>query len=214
MKLKRRFRPLAASGLAVLVALSTVAVGSAAAQSVPKGTSRSLDSLPDSRRMIDHTSSEGHFRVTFPSGCARLLTRINKSDDDSAKVDVRLVFVTCNRANAEEEGCQVSARLGVARGQKGKAAADLVLAAVRKLLDGYGVVPAHQTPVRRDFGAQGVFEGIDIQAHPESGKGDVWIRGLVRGDDMYFLLAWKAAGGMLDDPEYAAFFQSFQPWTK
>jgi hypothetical protein len=214
MMLNRLLRPVAVSVLAVLALLSTTAVGPAVAQQAPTSTSQRLEDLPDSGKPIDHTSRDGHFRVTFPTGCARLLTRMNTGDRDSTKVDARLVFVTCDRANTKEEGCQVSARLGVARGLKGKAAADRVLAVVRKLLDGYGVAPAHQTAIRRDFGVHGVVEGIDIQAHPESGKGDVWIRGLIHGDDMYFLLAWKARGGMLDDPEYGEFFQSFQPWAE
>ena len=68
---------------------------------------------------------------------------------------------------------------------------------IRELLDGYSVVPARQTPLRRDFGKHGIVEGLDVQAHPQSGTGDVWIRGLLRGDDMYFLVAWKTAGGLL-----------------
>jgi hypothetical protein len=192
-----------------------VLVACAAAQEAPSAGSKStLGDLPDSVNPIDYSSPDGQFRATFPTGCARLQTKMNMADDGSTDVEVRLVFVTCERANTEKEGCLVNARLGAARGLKGKAATDLVLAEVRELLDGYGVVLARQSPIRRDFGPHGVVEGIDIQAHPEFGKGDVWIRGLLRGDDMYFLIAWKAAGGMMEDPEYGLFFQSFVPWAE
>jgi len=190
-------------------------LASAAAQIPPPGgTTSTMGELPDSMNPIDYASPDGQFRATFPTGCARIFTKMNMADDGSDNVDVRMVFVTCDRANTEREGCQVNARLGAARGLSGKAAVDRVLTEVRELLDGYGVVPARQSPIRRDFGPRGVVEGIDIQAHPQDGKGDVWIRGLLRGDDMYFLIAWKAAGGMLDDPEYGLFFQSFVPWVE
>jgi hypothetical protein len=216
MMLRRHLPPLAIfalAALAVLAVLPAVAAGPPAVPGGPAGAKQRLNDMPDSMNPIDYPSSEGQFRVTFPTGCARLQTKMNTADDGSANVDVRLVFVTCERADTKEEGCQVSANLGAARGLKGKAATDLVLATARKYLDKYTVVPARQTPVRRDFGAHGVVEGIDIQAHPESGTGDVWIRGLLRGDDIYFLVAWKSAGGLLDDPEYGVFFQSFQPWA-
>ena len=218
MMSKRLVFPRAVSRRAVLAMLaaaalcSTATAGPAPAPNPPVGTTMRLQDMPDSMNPIDHTSTDGKFRITFPTGCGRVLTKMNMAEDGSANVDVRLVFVTCERANAKNEGFQVNARLGAARGLKGKAATDSVLASVRRLLDGYGVVPGRQTAIRRDFGALGVFEGIDIQAHRESGAGDVWIRGLLRGDDIYFLVAWKAAGGMLDDPEYAVFFQSFEPW--
>jgi hypothetical protein len=220
MMLNRLFLPMAASRLAVLAALAAlaaspaIAAGPPAAQAPPVGTKQRLDDMPDSMNPIDYPSIEGQFRVTFPTGCSRLETKMNTAADGSANVDVRLVFVTCQRADTKEEGCQVSANLGVARGLKGRAATDLVLATAGKYLEKYTVVPERQTPVRRDFGAHGVVEGIDILAHPTSGQGDVWIRGMLRGDDIYFLVAWKAAGGMLDDPEYAVFFQSFQPWAE
>jgi len=220
MMLNRLFLPMAASRLAVLAVLAALvaspaaAAGPPAVPAPPVGTKHRLDDVPDSMNPIDYPSIEGQFRVTFPTGCARLQTKMNTAADGSANVDVRLVFVTCQRADTKEEGCQVSASLGAARGLKGQAATDLVTATVQKYLDKYTVIPERQTPVRRDFGAHGVVEGIDIKAHPTSGKGDVWIRGMLRGDDIYFLVAWKAAGGMLDDPEYAVFFQSFQPWAE
>ena len=217
MMLKRLFRPFAVRRTAAAALLAVVALATAApasAQGVVTGSPQKLDELPDSLNPIEHTSADGHFRVTFPTGCARLHTKMNLADDGSTDVDVRVLFVTCERANTEKEGCLVNARLGAARGLKGRDATDRVLTEVRELMAGYGVIPARQSPIRRDFGKHGVVEGIDIQAHPEFGKGDVWIRGLLRGDDMYFLVAWKAAGGMFDDPEYGIFFQSFEPWAE
>ena len=186
----------------------------ASAQDKPAGPPQKFGDLPDSPDPVHYTSPEGEFTVTFPAGCGRLYTKMNGMPGDSVAVDVRLVFVNCERDRANHEGCQVNVRLGAARELKGQAATDMVLAEVRKLLDGYGVVPGRQRPVRADFGAHGVVEGIEILAHPQSGAGDVWIRGLLRGDDAYFLVAWKANGGLMEDPAYGEFFQSFKPWAE
>ena len=177
------------------------------------GTTSKFNDLPDSRNPIAYKSAEGQFSTTFPTGCARLHTRTNQAGEDSPRTDIYVAFVTCERAGATGEGCLVNVRRGVAGGLTAKAASDSVMNEIRELLAAYSVVPARQTPLRRDFGKHGTVEGLDVQAHPQSGTGDVWIRGLLRGDDMYFLVAWKTAGGLFDDPEYALFFDAFRPWV-
>lgn len=204
--------------LAAALALVLTPLAAAAGQDKPAAPSQkpgdNFGDLPDSTDPVSYSSPEGEFSVTFPAGCARLYTKMNGTPGASADVEVRLVFVNCERDRVNHEGCQVNARLGAARGLKGQAATDMVLAEIRKLLDGYGVVPGRQRPVRADFGDHGVVEGLEIMAHPQSGAGDVWIRGLLRGDDVYFLIAWKANGGLMEDPAYGVFFQSFQPWAE
>jgi hypothetical protein len=76
------------------------------------------------------------------------------------------------------------------------------------------VTPTRQVPLSRDFGPHGKVEGLDVLAEAAGGTGDVWIRGLMRGRDMYFLVAWKAEGGLFEDPEYAVFFNDFRPWVE
>lgn len=202
----------------VLVLVLSVVQPAWSALPIPKqqpagpSTTSSFNDLPDSRNPIEYTSPDGQFSTTFPTGCARLQTKMNMSPDGAAGTDVRVVFVTCERAQATGEGCLINARLGVARNLSGKAAADSVMTEIGELLAGYGVTPARQTPIRRDFGPHGIVEGLDVQAHPQSGTGDVWIRGLLRDGDMYFLIAWKTAGGLFTDPEYALFFDAFRPW--
>ena len=52
----------------------------------PGGTSRasSLNDLPDSANPIAYQSAEGQFSTTFPTGCARLRTRMNMGEDGQA----------------------------------------------------------------------------------------------------------------------------------
>ncbi len=201
-------------GVLAVAAFASFAVAAAPVAPPPAGTTSKFDDLPDSRNPIAYKSTEGQFSTTFPTGCARLHTRTNQAGEDSPRTDIYVAFVTCERAGATGEGCLVNVRRGVAGGLTAKAASDSVMNEIRELLAAYSVVPARQTPLRRDFGKHGTVEGLDVQAHPQSGTGDVWIRGLLRGDDMYFLVAWKTAGGLFDDPEYALFFDAFRPWVE
>lgn len=208
----------------VLAVVFVLQLGAAAEAALPKpaappvpsnqGGTTTFDQLPDSAKPIAYTSPDGQFSTTFPTGCARLRTKANVGADGTTDVDVRMVFVTCDRNGNKGEGCLVNARLGVLGDRRGQAAVDVVVAEITSLLEGYGVVPARQLPVTRDFGPHGKVEGLDVQAHPKSGSGDVWIRGLMRGADMYFLVAWKSEGGLFDDPEYAQFFGDFKPWIE
>lgn len=220
-----RIRALAVA-LAVALALAAPAAMPAlaalpkpVAPAVPGGNSRqaNLEQLPDSANPIEYTSQEGRFRTTFPTGCARMHTKQSSPPDGAdsgSDVEVRLVFATCERYGKEGEGCLVNARLGTLADVQDQAAADRVLKVIGELLANYGVTPTRQVPISRDFGAHGKVEGLDVHARSAAGAGDVWIRGLMRDQDMYFLVAWKAAGGLFDDPEYAIFFNDFRPWAE
>lgn len=194
--------------------LTPVSLPPALAQDTLSERTMKFGDLPDSEDAVHYSSPEGEFSVTFPAGCAQLYTKMNGKPGESVAADVRLVIVNCERDRANHEGCQVHARLGVARELTGQAATDLVLADVRKLMDAYGVVPGRQRPLHADFGAHGVVEGIEVMAHQQSGAGEVWIRGLLRGDDVYVQLAWKANGSLTEDPAYGVFFESFRPWAE
>lgn len=189
-----------------------------AVPAVPGGSSQTtLDQLPDSVNPISYASVDGQFSTTFPTGCARVHTRQNTpvgGDAAAEAVDVRVVFATCERHGRQEEGCLVNARLGALGDLQGQAAADRVRLVVRELLADYGVTPFRQVPVSRDFGPHGRVEGIDVHARRPAGEGEVWVRGLMRGPDMYFLLAWREDGGLFADPEYAVFFNEFRPWVE
>lgn len=209
--------------LATVVSLSLLVAAGPAASALPKpvappaptggGQGQGFGDLPDSKRPIDYKSLEGQFTTTFPSGCARLHTKMNVGQDGSTDVDVRVVFVNCDRWERTGEGCFVNAHVGVLAGLEGQKAVDVVLQEIRELMQGYEVAPTRQTPLSRDFGEHGRIEGLEVLAKAQSGEGEVWIRGFRRGDDIYLLMAWNSAGGLFSDPEYAVFFDAFRPWA-
>ncbi len=180
-------------------------------QAPPK--TQSFNDLPDATTPVRFTSNEGRFSVIFPSGCAKVRSRLRVGGGSKSPQDANLVFTSCDRTGHLNEGCSVTAHVGGARDLDPAAATARVIDQVRLVLDGYNVKPAVQTPLRRDFGKHGVVEGIEVAAHPEGTAGDICVRGLLHDEDIYVLTAWKASGGMADDPEFSDFFQSFLPWA-
>jgi hypothetical protein len=198
---------------AALAAGGAGAAGPVAAKGGAPAKTQSFNDLSDAATPIRFTSNEGRFSVVFPSGCAKVRSRLRVGGGSKSLQDANLVFTNCDRAGRQNEGCSVTARPGEARGLDPAAATAKVLDYMRQVLGGYDVKPVVQTPLRRDFGEHGVVEGLEIVARAEGTAGDVCVRGLLHDEDIYVLTAWKATGGMAEDPEYSQFFQSFLPWA-
>lgn len=204
---------------ALLAILAVLAAGGAGATAPVAGNgqapvkTQSFENLPDAASSIRFTSKEGRFSIIFPSGCAKVRSRVRVGGGSKSLEAANLVFTNCDRTNRRNEGCSVTVHLAGARDLAPAAATEKVLEYVRQVLAGYGVKPTAQTPLRREFGEHGVVEGIEIVARPEGNVGDICVRGLLHDGDIYVLTAWKATGNMADDPEYAQFFQSFLPWA-
>lgn len=187
--------------------------GPAPANGSAPAKTQSFNDLADPVTPIRFTSNEGRFSVIFPSGCAKVRSRVRVGGGSKSLEAANLVFTNCDRANHPNEGCSVTVHLAGARGLESAAAAAKVLDRMRQVLEGYNVQPAAQTPLRRDFGEHGVVEGLEIVARPEGGAGDICVRGLLHGENIYVLTAWKATGSLATDPEFAQFFESFLPWV-
>lgn len=199
--------------LAALAAGGADAAGPGAGTEPAPPKTQSFNDLPDATEPIRFTSNEGRFSVIFPSGCAKVRSRLRVGGGSKSPQDANLVFTSCDRTGHPNEGCSVTAHVAGARDLDPAAAAARVIDQVRLVLDGYNVKPAAQTPLRRDFGKHGVVEGVEVVAHPEGTAGDICVRGLLHDEDIYVLTAWKASGGMAADPEFSDFFQSFLPWA-
>ena len=150
------------------------------------------------------SSEEGDFRVRWPSGCSQVKTRSRQVDDDAQE---QPVIVYCDRNGEKGEGCSVTALFNISGG----GSPEMVMDRMMKVLGGFGASITNQKPLRKEFEGGFVVEGLDVLASPSSGAGQVWVRGLLVGGDIYLLSAWDQAGEVAHDPEYIAFFESFQP---
>ena len=158
-----------------------------------------------------YASREGRFTATFPLACTRLeLRRDGSGDGDAAPggdAPARRLAVSCPGS-----GAWVEARLGAARGLSPREAGEAVVAEVRRLQAARDAVAVRQAAVHEDYGDHGVLDGLEVEARARKGDGELRVRGLLRGDDMYFVVAWRPDGHVLDAGEYQQFFLGFRPW--
>jgi|GEM_PF-1771409 len=162
---------------------------------------------------VDYVSGEGDFRIVWPSGCAAVHTHLLDSDvDNGLPPEAETVFyVSCDRDGEKGEGCSVTVWLTARGADGGDPGPSDVVYRVRKVLANYGVTIIDQKAVTKRLDEDWVIEGVDVLAASDGGEGQVWVRGLLSGLDMYVLTAWNNDGTIVEDPEYQNFFQSFHP---
>ncbi|MEN8005844.1 MAG: hypothetical protein ABFS42_02470 [Candidatus Krumholzibacteriota bacterium] len=179
----------------------------------------SPDDIPEnlSVKPVDFTSENGDFKITFPGGCGKLVTRSNEPDlfggeewDDI----IQVTYVFCDRYQTEGEGCSIRATFNLHDQDGGMAGPQHVVTGVEEYLKHFQAKIVRQKAVRREFENGIVAEGVEIHAKPADGPGEVWLRGLLVEGDIYVLAAWNHQGGLWNNPDYMAFFNSFQPWTE
>ena len=162
---------------------------------------------------IPFSSGEGEFRVVFPPGCAKL---VSKTSDDQASQDpdhpnVLVTITYCDRFQKKGEGCSVSSFFNV-QGKDGEGAGtEQVIERIGKFLKTMKVNVNHEYPIKKMLPDSSVVQGFDVLASDPAGVGQAWIRGLLYQGDIYVMSAWNSSGGLWDDPEFQNFFNSFQP---
>jgi hypothetical protein len=199
---------------AVVLVLAVGAALPPAAQEAPPARP---EEAPPSTNPFAYTSPDEEFTVVFPSGCSKLVSRANEPDlYEGQRLDETILvqFVTCDRYEEKGEGCSVRATLNWHDRQGNPGDPSLVIKQVEETLETFGVQVVNQNPVRKDFGKNRVIEGVDVQAANPGHEGEVWIRGLLIGGDVFILTAWNLQGGLWNNPEYQAFFDSFQPFVE
>jgi len=165
---------------------------------------------------VKFASEEGAFTVIFPSGCAKVATRMQ--DDPltgGGPMGSRFstVFVFCDRNEEKGEGASVTSLFFNRDIENNMATPDDVIEQLKYMLDQYGAKVVSQAPVRRQLDEDHFIEGLELKAQSPDGKSQVWLRGLLDNGDIFILSAWKVQGGLWDDPDYATFFNSFLPGT-
>jgi hypothetical protein len=166
---------------------------------------------------VVYQHENGEFQVVFPGGCGKLITRANEPDLFGGQEWDEIVQVThvfCDRWQKEGEGCFVMATFNLHKADGTMAGPQNVVIGIEGVLEEYGVKVVKQQVIQKDFGNGYLAEGVDVFARPEQGPGEFWARGLLINGDVYILAAWNQEGGLWKSAEYAAFFNSFQPWTE
>ena len=162
---------------------------------------------------VSHSSVRGDFRVVFPPGCGKLVTKVPQeeasTEDDFPAVAVTLTF--CDRYQEKGEGCSVSSFFNVLGKDGGAPGSEQVIERVVRFLKTMNATINHETPISKELPDGSIIEGIDLLASDASGVGQAWVRGLLYQGDIYVMAAWKNTGKLWDDPDFQNFFNSFQP---
>lgn len=205
--------------LLLIMLLITVGAGLGSGSAQAKDKIKSVTSNPENPLTpvdtpFNYTSEDGDFRVTWPSGCSSINSR-TRADEDPGEADREYpVMVFCDRNGEKGEGCSVTAIFNARDADGNPAGPAEVIARMQNLLREFGAQIKRQSPLQKDFGEGLIVEGVDVQAAQTGGSGQVWLRGLLVGGDIYILSAWDLEGKLWTNPEYANFFNSFRPGTE
>ena len=200
--------------------LLTVMPGLLFAQDAKLDIGAGNDNLSPNKGSYKYTSVTGLFSVQMPSGCAKVRERsqgdenaaLMMDDEDLGDAGGLITEVSCDRNGEKGEGCAVTSLINMTDGHGGPPGPDQVKERLLKVLNGFGAQVVSQRPIARVFEEEGLrAEGLEVRAAQPNGPGQLWLRGLVSGRNVFILAAWRIQGGLDDDPQYAAFFNSFTP---
>lgn len=169
-------------------------------------TPAAVDSIPapDNTTLVDggqvRTHANAGFSIYWPAGCGRLRESLSEGTTDHAAME-------------QIYNCEPSPGLGFsvrhyhrAQTRDGLPASPLfVVDLVEHQMKRYGVRPKRQRPLEG-----GPIQGVEVQGVDPAGSGEVWIRGLLVGTDVFVLTAWSNQGDLFENVEAADFFHSFQ----
>jgi len=146
--------------------------------------------------------AEAGFRVYWPAGCERINEQMSNGPTRQA---AREFIYTCDRDGAKGEGASIRCLRGAHDRDDLPAQPPLVVEIVEAQLRKFGARPVRQRPLE----SPGV-QGVEVQAVQPDRPGEIWLRGLLAGTDVYVLMAWNKSGGLFEDPEVVNFFASFR----
>ena len=193
---------LAARAVLAATALVAVILPLSGCERVRKGEQTTVQA-GDRGEEVLYTSAEGGFQVAFPAGCDSLVvqTRPLAADGDSEALARMMVY--CDRAHRPEEGCSVEVLFNLRDPEGGPPTPELVIEAVKRVMRSFRVEITTQQPIRR-----GPLEGVQVHCTEPGLPGEVWVEGLLAGERVIVLTAWKARGDLFGAEEIRRFFAS------
>lgn len=148
------------------------------------------------------TYVEAGFAVVWPSGCAAVTEQVSDGPTQRA---AREFFYSCTSEEDRRHGVSVL-RLQRAQAEQGRAPHPrFVVELVEQHLALFAVKIVRQRPLTFD-----IAEGVDVHAAEPMGRGEVWVRGLLVGTDVFVLMAWDRSGGVFENAETQQFLDSLE----
>jgi len=148
------------------------------------------------------TFAEAGFTVFWPSGCGGLSEQISSGPTRRAKQEF---IYTCDRDGSMGMGVSIRVLHDAHDPDGAPPTPEFVAEMVKDQLQNSGTTILRQRPLQADG-----IEGVDLHAGEPGGAGEVWMRGLLSGSDVFILMAFGKSGGLFTDPEFVDFFASFR----
>jgi hypothetical protein len=191
------------ASLALLALLAPLVLPAAAEPPVAAAdTVQIFDPRAAEQPAYEQEYREAGFGVFWPAGCGEINQRVSNGPTERAAGEW---FYTCNPDGDRRRGASVL-RLQVARTpQNGPPHPRFVVDLVKQHLAMFSVRIVRQRPLEQDG-----MQGVDVHASEPAGAGEVWVRGLLVGTDVFVLMAWNRAGHVFDDPEIQRFITSLR----
>jgi hypothetical protein len=145
---------------------------------------------------------EARFQVLWPAGCEDV--ELFDSEGPTPAAGRELTY-RCERGGADGTAYSVS-YLQNAHATEGAAPGPhTVVDLIEVFFARLDAKVVRQRPLQ-----SGAIQGVEAQAEQNDGDGEVWLRGLLVGPDIYLIVATNEAGGVFDSPRARAFFASFR----
>lgn len=149
------------------------------------------------------TSREAGFSAVFPAGCPRIRTRTYPGGPNAGPPDMVQCF--CDLNGAAGEGVMVATYLTLRGERGGPPNPRNVTTLIEELSRKFNLQVVRQATITRPD-----YEGVRVYCRETGGGRDLWVQGMLAGERVYIMTAWRADGRGLSDAEVAAFFGSFQ----
>lgn len=189
-------------------AAETPASGAAPEKGLPAGGQggpavTSDNELQPASATIPFTSREAGFSAVFPAGCPRIRTRTYPRGSGTGTPEMVQCF--CDLVDRPNEGVMVVAYLALRDERGGPPNPRNVTTLIEELMSKFKLRAVRQgTTTRPDY------EGVRVFCREINGQGEMWVQGMLAGDRVFIMTAWRPAADGLTDAQAASFFESFR----
>jgi predicted small lipoprotein YifL len=152
---------------------------------------------------VPFTSREAGFSAIFPAGCPKISTRSYPGGAGIAPPEI--VQCYCDLAGRANEGVMVSTYLALRDERGGPPNPRNVTTLIEELARKFNLRVMRQGPVIHPD-----YEGVRAFCRETNGQGEMWVQGMLIGDRVFIMTAWRRGADGLNEAQATRFFESFR----
>lgn len=140
--------------------------------------------------------------IRWPAGCGRIGRKVSDGATDRAAREF-IFAADCRQAEGWRANLHVLRDAHTAQGDPPHPR--FVVAIIEERIRDLGARIQRQRPL-----SDAALQGVEVQAVQRGGEGELWIRGFLAGTDVFVLMVWSPAGGVLRSEAAREFLDSLQ----